>query len=340
VVLVGAVALTVVGGLGGVTGALGRAFGGLVDRVTATAEPSATPLLALDAPRLDAPAQPYTSEPTVTLSGSLAPGTIRDPAARLRISDTLPDQAAKVVKEVALPPTATFTIPGIRLADGQNDFTATVVSGDVESAPSAVVTYVLDVSAPKVTISSPKDGAIVNGDVVKVTGKTQPQSTILARNEANGASGTATAADDGTFTVTIAIVGGTNGITVTATDPAGNHGSAVVGVQRGSGKLTADLSASSYRLSARTLPKAWSVRVVVHDPDGAPLEGAMVLFTISVPGIPQIVPSEVPTGANGVASFQTTIPKGATTGTGPIAAQVTTDTYGTVTVRTVLTITK
>jgi hypothetical protein len=294
----------------------------------------------LDAPRLDAPAQPYTSQPTVTLSGSLAPGTTRDPAARLQILDTLPDKEPKVVKELALPPTATLTIPGIALSDGQNDFTVAVVLGDISSPPSAVVTYVLDSAAPKVTITSPKNGATVNGAVVQVTGKTQPQSAILARNEANGASGTATAAGDGTFTVSVAIVGGQNGITVTATDPAGNQGSAVVGVQRGSGKLTAVLSASAYRLSAKTLPKDWSVRVVVRDPNGAPIEGAMVLFTISVPGIPQIVPSEIPTDATGVASFQTTIPKGATPGTGPITALVTTDTFGTVTVRSVLTITR
>ena len=93
-------------------------------------------------------------------------------------------------------------------------------------------------------------------------------------------------------------------------------------------------------LEVRSMLKDWSVRVVVRDPNGAPVEGAMVLFTISVPGIPQIVPSEIPTDATGVASFHTTIPNGATQGTGPISALVTTGTFGTVTARSVLTITR
>jgi hypothetical protein len=79
--------------------------------------------------------------------------------------------------------------------------------------------------------------------------------------------------------------------------------------------------------------------VAVTDPDGRPLEGASVLFTITVPGIPAIVPSEVSTDGAGVASFRTTIPAAATPGTGPITALITTSEFGSLPISTVLTIT-
>ena len=51
-----------------------------------------------------------------------------------------------------------------------------------------MVRYVLDQAPPKITITSPKDGAVVNGKAVELKGKTQARTTLLARNDANGSS--------------------------------------------------------------------------------------------------------------------------------------------------------
>jgi hypothetical protein len=334
----GAVLLAGVGGLDRVVGAVGSAVGGLVDRVSATPAPSPTPELVLDAPTLEAPANAYTKAPTITLRGTIPAAFAGDDAYSLRLYVTLPDADPKPVKDVAVPRTALFSLPGIELVAGPNDFTVSLVGPGSESEPSAVVTYVLDTEPPAVTVTSPKDGSTINRDAVEIKGRTQALSDLVARNEANGASATATAADDGTYVVSVPLAAGPNGITITSTDPAGNTGTAVIGVRRGSGKLTADLTASSYRIAHASLPEPLTVRVVVTDPDGLPLEGATVLFTITVPGIPAIVPSEIETDGGGTATFRTTIPRAATAGTGPIVAQVTTTEFGAATVRTVLTI--
>ena len=261
----------------------------------------------------------------MTLSGTIPAEFAGDPDYSVRLYVALAGGPPTEVKEVAVPATAVFSMPGIELSAGQNDFTITLVGPGSESEPSAIVTYVLDTEPPTVKVTSPKNGATINRTAADITGKTEPRSGLVARNEANGATATATAGDDGAFTLKVAIVGGPNGITITATDPAGNAGSAVLTVRRGSGELTADLSASTYRIARKSLPEPLTVRVVVTDPDGRPLEGATVLFTITVPGIPAVVPSAITTDGAGVASFRTTVPKAATPGTGPIIARISTD---------------
>jgi len=338
VLLVGAVLLGGAGQLGGVVGAVGGAIGAFVDRVTATPMASGTPAPLPDSPTLAAPADPWTNQPAVVLSGTIPAAFAGDAEYSVRLYVTLPDGVPSEVAEIPVPATAAFSVPGVPLAAGQNDFSVTLVGPAGESRPSAIVTYVLDAEAPVVTITGPKEGATINRAAAQITGTTQGLSTLVARNEANGATATATAADDGAFALEVPITAGPNGITVTATDPAGNAGSAVVTVRQGTGKLTADISASSYRIKQSALPKALSVQVVVTDPDGRPLEGASVLFTITVPGIPAIVPSEIATDGAGVASFRTTIPRAATAGSGPITALVSTPEFGKLTVRTVLTI--
>jgi hypothetical protein len=209
-----------------------------------------------------------------------------------------------------------------------------------ESDPSSVVTYILDQTAPKVTISSPKEGAAISRDSVLVKGKTQAESMIVLRNDANGATATTQAGTDGLFEARIALGAGTNGITVTATDPAGNTGSSIVTVRRGSGTLTASLTASSYRLSVKSLPTNLELVVTVTDPDGRALGGATALFTVSIPGLETIVSSEVTTSGNGTAVFRTRIPKGAQVGSGLASVLVTTSEYGTTSDREPLTLVK
>jgi hypothetical protein len=339
VLLIGVVGLLALGGSRTIGSALGAAFGGLVDRVTATSAPSTTPVPILEPPELVGPADPYTNQAAVTLTGTLPAGAQGLADGSIRIYVSLAGAAPTLAKEIAIPPTAAFTVPDLALSPGSNDFTATLASGDAESDPSAVVTYVLDTEAPKVSIASPTDGSTVNRDSVQVKGQTQPLSELLAKNAANGATTSGTADGDGAYVLVLPLAGGTNAITVTATDPAGNVATADVTVRKGSGKLSADISASAYRIAKKSLPEPLTVKVVVTDPDGQALAGAQVLFTITIPGVAPIVPSPISTNASGAASFKTTIPKGATAGSGPITARITTSDFGELTVRTVVTIT-
>ena len=97
---------------------------------------------------------------------------------------------------------------------------------------------------------------MVNGKTVEINGKTQARSSMVARNAANGTSITGTAGTDGLFTLSLGISTGTNEITITGTDPAGNAKDLLLTVRRGSGVLTAVLGASDYRHPWRTCPEA------------------------------------------------------------------------------------
>ena len=92
-----------------------------------------------------------------------------------------------------------------------------------ESDHSAVVRYIFDDAPPKITITSPKNNAIINGKAVTIKGKTQARTTLLARNDASGSSVAGTAESDGTFSLSVAIATGVNKITITRHRPGGQH---------------------------------------------------------------------------------------------------------------------
>jgi hypothetical protein len=244
-----------------------------------------------------------------------------------------------IVKEVPVGSSARFLVPGVALASGANTFTATIVGPtDIESEHSASVTYVFDKSKPKITISSPKANATINARTAKVVGQTQARSAISVHNLSTNATVTGEADGKGAFTINVPIGNGTNKLEITATDPAGNPNVATITVQHGTGKLTAKLAASFYQVRLSKLPEAVTLTVTINDPDGRALPGANVTFTVAVPGVPAITSSVLSTGADGKASFTTTIPKGATTGQISLAAIVQTPALGDTTARSTITI--
>jgi hypothetical protein len=330
---------TATGGLGNVVAGIGGSIANVLENLTATPTPRPSPGPVVDAPSLSIPEEPYTNEATADLVITVPPELVGEPDVQIRIYLALGDQQAVPIEDVPLPAqTPPQVIVPVTLEKGANTFTATLVSrAGAESEPSAAVRYVLDLSAPRITLSSPKDGATVNGRVVNLVGKTQGRSQLVARNEANNRSVPGTAAADGTFTLTLPLATGTNGITITSTDPAGNTGELVLAVKRGAGRLTAALVSSIYRISRGDLPQSVELTVSVSDPDGTPLEGARATFTISVPGI-RTITAEAVTAGDGRASFQTTIPRGATRGQGLATVLVRTTAHGNVSDQTVLTI--
>ena len=313
------------GGLGKVVGAVGSLAGGFVEGITATPSPPPSFVPISDAPSVQAPEEPYTTADSTDLVITVPSNVVGKSGYRIRIYLTLTDQAPAVIDEVPIAGPTT-NVP-VTLTKGVNDFSVSLLGPGGESDQSAVVRFILDQAPPKITIGSPKNGAVVNAKAVTIKGKTQGRTTLIARNAANGASITGDALGDGTFSLTLAIAAGVNDITIDGTDPAGNVSTAKLVVNRGTGKLTVALSASANRVSRSKLPEAIRLTARANDPDGKALAGADVTFTLSIPGIPTIT-ADGKTSANGSATFKTTIPKGADIGQGSATVLVSSSAFG------------
>jgi hypothetical protein len=325
-------------GLGSVVGGLGSTVGGFVGSVTATSTPEPSIATVSDPPSLVQPTEPYTTEPTVDLVVTVPAALVGDTTQRIRVFLALADQKEAPIEEVPLSDGPKTIIP-VELTKGINDFSVTIKGPGGESEHSAVVRYVLDTSPPKLTITSPKNGAIVNRKAVTITGKTQARTTLVARNAANGSSIAGTAESDGGFSLSLAMSNGSNAITITATDPAGNVSEAKLSDKRGTGELSVALSASTYQIKQAKLPEPVTMTATVADPDGRALADTPVTFTISMPGIPTIT-QDATTDARGKASFKTTIPKGADVGQGSATVLVSSTDFGSTEDYTVITITE
>jgi len=339
IVALGAVVLlTVVGALPRIVSTVGGAVSGIAGAVLPSPSPIPTIVVVPVAPVLDAPAQTATNQALVTVTGSVPASIVGQRAGlTIRLYVTLPKKAAARVAEIPVGETPNFVFPDVSLQPGRNDFSVTVVGPGGESEASPLVTYVLDTSKPKITISSPTGQAVINGTTVTIAGTTQGHSTVSARNAANGHTVVGVADGTGVFQLVLQLADGTNAITVTATDPAGNTTTAALTVLRGTGQLKVALNASSYRISAAQLPRTLQLRAVATDPNGKGLAGRDITFTLAIPGVPPIT-GQGTTDASGVAVFQTSIPAGATPGSGPGTAFLTTPEYGDASGRVVITI--
>lgn len=324
------------GGLGRLAGGISASLGGFVTSITAAPTPRPSVIQVSDPPSLQQPEEPYTAEPTVDLVVTVPSRLVGDSDSRIRVYLALKDQSPTPIQEAPLAATPQTVIP-VELTKGINDFSVTIVGPGGESDPSPVVRYVLDQAAAKITIYSPTDGDVVNGATVAINGKTQARATLIARNAANGSSVNAAAGTDGLFTLDLPISTGTNEITITGTDPAGNVKELVLTVRRGSGKLTVVLGASAYRISVARLPEQLALNAAASDPDGRPLVGTDITFTLSIPGIPTVT-QDMQTDENGRATFTTSVPVGADPGQGSAAVLLSSADLGSAQDYTVITI--
>lgn len=314
------------GGLGTVVGGVGTALGGFVDKVTATPTPKPSVASISDAPALAQPSEPYTREPTVDLIVTVPAGLAGDPDQRIRVYLALADQAPVAIQDAPLADAASTIIP-VELTKGINDFSVTIVGPAGESDPSAVVRYVLDEQPPKITITSPKNGGVVNRMAVTIKGKTQARTTLLAKNASNGSSIAGTAEADGTFSLSLRLSNGVNKITITGTDPAGNVSPASLSVRRGTGKLTVALTASAYTIKVASLPEPITLSATLIDPDGRPLPDVDITFILTMPRIPPVT-APYKTDKNGKATFETIIPRGADIGPGVATVRASSSEFG------------
>jgi hypothetical protein len=322
----GAIVLAGTGFLSRAVSGVGTSLAGFMGKTEApTSGPSAVPLP--DAPVFAMPGQTSTSDDVIDLSGSVPASVAGRAGYQVVISGGLRGEKAVDVARVNVGPTTVFGVAGVPLQAGVNVFTARIAgpSGDSPESPSILV--IVDRKPPTVKITSPEDGAKVNGSSVQIVGKTQGSSNLLARNEKTGLTFSGLAEKDGTFKLKVGIGTGENAITFQATDPAGNVTTKTLTVIRGNGKLKATLGASARKIAMDSLPSKMSFTATVLDPDGKRLEGASVTFSVSVPGIPTLT-KEATTGTDGRAVFTTTIPSGATAGGCLATALVETDTFG------------
>lgn len=335
------VLLVATGGLNRIAAAIGTSFDGFVGDLTSTPSPSVGPPVAADSPTLEAPVEPYTSQAAVDLAGTVPAAAVGQTGSIIRLYVTIGEGEPGVVAEIPIGTSPRFLFPSVELSPGRNTFSATIVGAtDLESEPSASVIYVLDTSKPGIKITAPKANAVVNAATARIEGKTQGRSSISVRNASTNATVAGAADNNGAFAIVVPLRAGQNTIEVTVTDPAGNVSKASVIVRRGTGALTARVSASIYTLKLAKLPEKVALNVLVTDPDGRPLAGSEVTFTIAVPGVPAIASSTLTTSDRGTASFSTTIPKGATAGQCWVTAIVRTKDLGRTTDRTVITVQK
>lgn len=338
VALAAAAFLVASGGIGPVLSSLGSGIGSAFGRLTATPVPSATELIPTDSPRIASPAQPYTNVAMVELTVSVPQEVVGDPAAKVRIYLALEGLEPAPVVDVPVGTTSRMIVP-FDLTPGRNDISATLFRGEDESDQSPIVTYILDQDPPKITVTSPKNGAAVDTFEVTVKGTTQASTSLVAVNKGNGTSIASVAAKDGTFQFGMVLAAGTNEITITGTDPAGNVGKSTLKVLQGSKEMQVRLTASSYRISVSKHPASIQLVVLVTDPSGKPLAGASAFFTLQIPGLAPISNGLV-TSSDGRAVFTTPLVGQLQKGGGLGTVLVSSDLYGTSTDRVNLTFVK
>ena len=326
IALGGAVLLASTGVLSRAVSGIGSSLAGFLGQAPA-ASPSPTAVPLPDAPAFAMPTTTYTSADTIDVSGSVPASVTGRTGYTVVVSGGLRGQPATDLSSVGVGETTVFTVAQVPLKVGVNVLSARIVgpAGDSPESPSVLV--VVDRKAPAVTITSPDDGATVNATTVRIIGKTQGNSKLIARNETTGQSISGGAQTDGTFELKLGIGAGKNLVTVHVTDPAGNVTDKQLTVVQGKGRFSASMSASAKRVSAANLPSDITFTVIVKDPDGARLPGAMVTFSVSVPGITALT-KDVKTNADGHAVYRVTLPPGATPGSALATALVSTQDYG------------
>lgn len=337
-VLAGAAFIVSSGGVGPVLATLGAGFTTAFERLTATPIPTPTELPPTNSPRLASPEQPFTNEAMVDLRITLPSEVVGDPTAKVRIYLALEGLDAAPVVDVPVGATAGMTVP-FELTPGRNDISATLFRGTDESEHSPIVTWILDTEPPKITVSSPRNNAAVEDIEVTLRGSTQAGTSLVALNAGNGTSIASVAAKDGTFEFGMILAPGTNVITITGTDPAGNVGDTKLTLLQGSREMGARLTASTYRISVRRPPASLQLVVLVTDPSGSPLAGAQAFFTLQIPGLGPIS-NQLVTGADGRAVFTTPLVGELDTGGGVGTVLVTHELYGQSTDRVTLTFVK
>ena len=307
--LVLGVLMLVVGGnlLVNIAGQVASAFDNAMTRVASMAPATPGPSgVALDTPVLNTPSNGgYTNQPVVSLSGTIPADAIGQNGFTVRAYAVAANGTRTRVAEVNVGGTSRFDTPAVPLIEGPNSFVATLVTPGGEGQPSPPVVYTLDTAKPEISLGAPADGSTVSGKSTVVSGKTDPGATVTVRNKMAPGGGLSNkiVGADGRFSITIALVAGSNTVDIVATDQAGNATTLQIVVKRSFGQLAAHITVSPARWKA-TSPQTLKFTVRVTSSGGGPLAGATVYITVGVPGLAQIVSGPLTTDQTGTAKWQ------------------------------------
>ena len=259
-------------------------------------------------PTLNEPSQAITAAATVSISGSLPQDLLEKSDALIRIIVTREDGSAITAAEVEIPRTPGFDVSQIPLSAGTNQIEAVVVVNGVEGTRSAPITIVRDTTAPALTVSAPKPGAILSGDSVAVTGKTDKDIDVQVRNETTGTIESGRSTTKGAYSIDIALRDGTNVLTVTATDGAGNQTSKSVEISTSAsvGRISIILNPGTIILSKK--PIAFRITATATDSTGAAAANVRVCMYVTAPGAAPSTPVCTTSDVNGRAAWDYLFP--------------------------------
>jgi hypothetical protein len=298
--------------------ALGSVTGGVLG---AAPSPTPAPVPPPPAPRLAAPPAPTSNTDETSVRGRLPAGVAGSPGVRIRIYVN-----DRRVKEQPAGKKRAFVVKSVPLNNGRNEIRASLVTRAGESERSNMIELLFDVTPPAVTITEPAQDAVVNASAVTIRGSTEPSSTVTVTNGATGKSATARtpvegSAAAGRFVIRIGIAEGTNPLTVAVVDMGGNRSERELRVVKGDGKLKVQFGLSRTLIYRSRLPGTVVASVRLLNPDGRPIDGAQVTFSISPPGLPTST-YETST-SDGTASWSVALPKeGAIAGRGFATAMI------------------
>ncbi len=212
-----------------------------------------------------------------------------------------------------------MSVKGIPLKRGQNRITVALANAAGAGQPSEPVVIVVDDRPPKLEVKEPTDGSTVNSALATVRGVTEPGLTVTVRNPGFGATEEAVADERGVFITEIRLDKATNRLEVQTSDAAGNESRRSVSVVRGDTDPQARLTLSKPRLLQADLPQSITIRFDLDDPDGRPIDGATVTFTLTLPGLDTV--TYTTQTADGVARWEGVLIQGASKGNGWVTAR-------------------
>lgn len=293
-----------------IAGAIGLAAVALpfITSISASGSPTPPPpSLEPGRPTLTEPSEPITAAATITISGTLPQDLLEKSDAIIRIIITREDGSVITGAEISMPKTAGFDIAKIPLSAGSNVIEAVVVVNGVEGGRSASITVVRDTAPPALTITTPAPGAILNGDSVTVTGKTDKDIDVQVRNETTGTIESGRSTAKGAFSIGITLRNGTNLLTITATDQAGNPTTKSVEISTSAsvGQISIILNPGTIILSSR---KDFFITATATDSTGAPAANVRVCMYVSAPGATPSEPVCVISDVNGRAAWTYALP--------------------------------
>lgn len=258
-------------------------------------------------PTLTEPSEPITSASTITISGTLPQDLLEKSDGIIRIIITREDGSVITGAEITMPKTAGFDVARIPLSAGSNVIEAVAVLNGVEGERSASITVVRDTTPPALTITTPTPGEIMNGGSVAVTGKTDKDVEVQVRNETTGTIESGRSTTQGAFSIGITLRDGTNLLTVTATDGAGNQSSKSVEISTSAsvGRISIILNPGTIILANR---KDFRITATATDSTGAPAANVRVCMYVSAASEPPSAPVCVTSDVNGRASWSYAFP--------------------------------